>query len=84
MNPALQNELDCHALAKVEPTDRTDQVLARAAILVYRSHLEHDEELFAGHREDVLRRVDDGWRIARRTIVLDQSVLHAKGLSIFF
>ena len=39
MNPALQNELDCHALAKVEPTDRTDQVLARAAILVYRSHL---------------------------------------------
>ena len=35
-------------------------------------------------REDRLRRVDHGWKIARRRLVLDQNVLLAKNLSIFF
>lgn len=69
---------------EVERGENADEVLARSAILVYRSHLERDEEWFAGRREDVLRRAGDQWRIARRTIVLDQTVLQAKGLSIFF
>ena len=37
-----------------------------------------------GKRQDVLRRVGDGWRIARRTIILDQNVLLAKNLTVFF
>lgn len=69
---------------EVEHTDHEDELLVRSAMLVYRSHLEHDEEFFPGRREDVLRRVDGRWRIARRTITLDQTVLQAKGLSIFF
>lgn len=72
------------ANVEVEPTERADEVLARSAILVYRSHLERDEEWFAGRREDLLRKRADDWRIAKRTIVLDQTVLQAKGLSIFF
>ena len=35
-------------------------------------------------REDVLRRVDGGWRIAGRKIIFDQSVLMAKNLTFFF
>ena len=34
--------------------------------------------------EDLLRRWNGGWKIARRKIVLDQSVLLAKNLTVFF
>jgi 3-phenylpropionate/cinnamic acid dioxygenase small subunit len=32
----------------------------------------------------VLRRVGGAWKIARRRLVLDQAVLTAKNISIFF
>ena len=67
----------------IEPQANGD-VLARTAFLIYRSHLETDQQLFAGSREDVLRRVDGAWRVAKRTIVLDANVLLDKNLSIFF
>ena len=65
-----------------EPLDSGD-VQAKTAFLVYRSHLETDQQLLAGSREDVLRRVDDAWKVAKRTIVLDANVLLDKNLSIF-
>jgi len=68
----------------VEPVEGENEVKARSAFLLYRSRLEHDVDLFAGQREDILRRVDGEWKIARRNIVLDQAVLQAKNLSIFF
>ena len=58
-------------------------VAAKTAFLVYRSHLETDHQLLAGSREDVLRRANGGWKIAKRTIVLDANVLLDKNLSIF-
>jgi 3-phenylpropionate/cinnamic acid dioxygenase small subunit len=59
---------------------------AHCNFLLYRSRLEHDVEFFVGARQDLLRRVDRGvgWEIARRKIVLDQSTLNAKNLSMFF
>jgi 3-phenylpropionate/cinnamic acid dioxygenase small subunit len=60
-----------------------DEVQARTAFLVYRSHLETDHQLLSGYREDVLRRIDGGFKIARRTIVLDANVLLDKNLSVF-
>jgi hypothetical protein len=32
----------------------------------------------------VLRRASDGWKIARRDIILEQNVLMAKNLTTFF
>jgi 3-phenylpropionate/cinnamic acid dioxygenase small subunit len=55
----------------------------RCNFLVYRTRMEKDEDLFVGSREDVLRRIEGGFKIARRTIVLDQAVLAAKNISIF-
>jgi 3-phenylpropionate/cinnamic acid dioxygenase small subunit len=52
--------------------------------VVYKTRLERELDLFAGHREDVLRKVDGDWKIAWRKIVLAQSVLASKNLSIFF
>ena len=57
---------------------------SRQALLLYRTHLEHDEDFFVGSREDVLRKVNGEWKIAKRTIVLDANVIHAKNLSVFF
>jgi 3-phenylpropionate/cinnamic acid dioxygenase small subunit len=56
----------------------------RSALLVYRNRLEREENLFAGRRVDILRRVAGGLQVARRVILLDQSVLQAKNISTFF
>ena len=67
----------------VEPVSE-DVVKTKTAFILYRSHHETDENIFAGSREDELRRTGDGWKIARRTIVLDSNVILAKNLSVFF
>jgi len=59
------------------------EVKAKTAFLVYRSHLETDHQLLAGSREDLLRKVDGAWKIAKRTILLDANVLLDKNLSVF-
>lgn len=58
----------------------------RSAFLLYRNRLETEVDVFAGERQDRLRRVDTpaGWQIVRRTILLDQNTLLAKNLSVFF
>ena len=59
------------------------ETLVRSRFLVSRSRLADEVDLFVGRREDILR--DDGsWKIARRTVLLDQNVLQAKNLTIFF
>lgn len=42
------------------------------------------DERLALLRVDVLRRVDGGFRVLRRTIHLDQSVLLSRNLTTFF
>jgi 3-phenylpropionate/cinnamic acid dioxygenase small subunit len=37
-----------------------------------------------GKRNDILRRAGDTWKIARREIILEQSVLTAKNLTVIF
>lgn len=69
---------------EVERIDGGEDVQVRSSFLVYRSHLEHDEEIYAGARKDVLRRSGDSWAIARREIHLDQGTILGKNLAIFF
>jgi 3-phenylpropionate/cinnamic acid dioxygenase small subunit len=52
--------------------------------LVYRTRGETEQDFYIGRREDILRDVDGAWKIARRKIILDQNVLLAKNVSIFF
>ena len=60
------------------------EVKAKTAFILYRSHHETEENVFAGYRDDILRPSDGDWKIARRTIVLDSNVILAKNLSVFF
>lgn len=64
-------------------SDDGGKIEARSNFLVYRTRMETDQDLFVGMREDLLRRIDGGFSIARRTIILDQAVLNAKNISIF-
>lgn len=60
------------------------EVDCRCRFLVYRNRLEDEQDIYIGKRLDSLRRTDGGWRIARREVRLDQNVLLAKNLSVFF
>ena len=60
------------------------EVTVVCRFLVYRNRLQDETDFFVGKREDVLRQVDGQWQIARRKILLDQNVLLAKNLTLFF
>ncbi len=60
------------------------EILVGCRFLVYRNRVQTETDLLVGKREDLLRRVNSGWRIARRKIILDQNVLLAKNLTFFF
>jgi 3-phenylpropionate/cinnamic acid dioxygenase small subunit len=69
---------------EVEPGDTEAEVRVYSSFIVGRNRGETEQDFFVGGRQDTLRKVDGAWKIARRTIVLDQNVLLAKNMSIFF
>jgi 3-phenylpropionate/cinnamic acid dioxygenase small subunit len=62
----------------------SSEITVKSRFLVYRNRVETETDFLVGKREDLLRRVDGGWQIARRKIILDQNVLLAKNLTVFF
>lgn len=80
----------CHIVSGVrllsaEPSaEDAREVVAGSRFLVHQNRVEYETYTFIGRRTDTLRREGDDWRIARREIVLEQNVLLAKNLSIFF
>ncbi len=58
-------------------------VAVKSRFFVYRNRLETETDVLVGRREDLLRRIGNQLRIARRKIVIDQSVLMAKNLTVF-
>lgn len=68
----------------VAPVGQRDELLVRSAFILYRTHMEYDEDIMGGCRTDILRVQDGGFRIAHRSIRLDQAVLLAKNLAVFF
>jgi len=68
----------------VGPLDASDEVTVSANFMVYKNRAETEQDFFIGTRRDVLRRAKDAWRIAARRIVLDQTVMLAKNVTIFF
>ena len=80
----------CHMISNVQILKMSPagpsptEVHVKSRFLIYRNRVETETDLLVGKREDLLRRVDGGFKIARRKIVLDQSVLLAKNLTFFF
>jgi 3-phenylpropionate/cinnamic acid dioxygenase small subunit len=80
----------CHVVSAVQVIDarpsREDaqEVTARSRFIVYQNRQQYETYFFVGKRTDNLRRVNGNWKIARREIILDQNVLLAKNLTVFF
>ena len=63
--------------------DDGSEIEVHSNFMVYRTRMETDQDIFVGTREDLLRRNDGGFKIVKRTIILDQAVLNAKNISVF-
>jgi 3-phenylpropionate/cinnamic acid dioxygenase small subunit len=59
------------------------EVEVSCRFLVYRNRVADETDFLVGRRKDRLRQVGDSWQVVRRELLLDQSVLLAKNLSIF-
>ena len=64
-------------------SDDGSSIEVHANFFVYRTRMETDQDVFVGERQDILRRMNGSFQIARRTIILDQAVLSAKNISVF-
>ena len=61
-----------------------DEVRLSSRFLVYRNRVADETDFLVGRRKDTVRRDPvTGWKVARRYLLLDQTVLLAKNLSIF-
>ena len=80
----------CHVVSNVQILEATPSIVAPSTVsvkcrfLIYRNRVDTETDTLVGKREDVLRKVDGLWKIARRKVVLDQAVLLAKNLTVFF
>jgi len=59
------------------------EVEVSCRFVVYRNRVADESDFLVGRRRDRLRRTGEGWRVCRRRLLLDQSVLLAKNLSVF-
>jgi len=75
-----------HMIANIEvaPGDGASELKVYSNFIVYRSRAETEQDFYVGARQDVLRRLAGTWKIAGRKVILDQNVLLAKNVSIFF
>lgn len=68
-----------------QPTERGEESEVRSNLLVFRSRWDRpDYTLIAAERRDVWRHSPVGWRLARRTVILDSATLPTHNLAFFF
>ncbi|SCG78021.1 3-phenylpropionate/cinnamic acid dioxygenase subunit beta [Micromonospora inositola] len=74
-----------HLVTNIRLVDVTaDVVEVSCRFLVYRNRMDVESDTLIGRRRDTLVRHGDGWLLRKRLILLDQSVLLAKNLTVFF
>lgn len=64
--------------------DRGDELDVRSNFILYRTRLKSEELTWIGSRKDVLRRTEGNFKIAKRHIFLEQTLLLSQNLSNFF
>lgn len=80
----------CHIVTNIRiksvapDLEQASEVDVSCRFLVHLNRVEYETYSFVGRRNDMLRRVDGKWKIARREIILDQNILQAKNLTAFF
>jgi len=66
-----------------DPGDNPDEYKVRSNCFIYRSRgTSPTPSFYSLSRKDVVRRTEDGWRLARRWAAFDQALINAHNLSI--
>jgi 3-phenylpropionate/cinnamic acid dioxygenase small subunit len=69
---------------RVAEGEEEDEVAVRTNLLLYRSRgSDPKHDLISAERKDTLRKEDDQWKLRKRVILLDHSVLTTHNLSVF-
>jgi 3-phenylpropionate/cinnamic acid dioxygenase small subunit len=67
-----------------DPAEVVEHLVVESAELLFRSRGDVNESaLVSCGREDLLRWCDDRWKLARRRIIADESVLRMQNLAVF-
>lgn len=64
--------------------DRDDELDVETYFHVYRTRLKSEVDQWVGSRRDVLRRHEGSFQIAKRVVLLDQTILLSRNLSTMF
>ncbi len=67
-----------------EDKNGVEELSVRSRLLLYQNRCEYEQTYFPVRRYDTLRRANGALRIAERKIILEQTVLLAKNLTVFF
>ena len=75
-----------HMIGNVRVLDASnpDEVKVSSRFVFHRNRHQREESTFFGKRIDTLRREEGSWKILRREIYIDESVLLHKNLTSFF
>jgi ethylbenzene dioxygenase beta subunit len=65
-------------------TNTPDEFEVHSVFTLYRSRFERDDSTLMGRRKDIFRRAEEGFHLAGRLVLLQQSTLMAKNLNVFF
>jgi 3-phenylpropionate/cinnamic acid dioxygenase small subunit len=81
--PSRTRHFLTNVLAKA--TEQRDEFAVSANFLVTRTRADQGYQMFTGRREDLLRRMAPSeYQIARRRILIDQTVITSTNISVFF
>ena len=61
-----------------------EDVTVHSNFKLYRTRLNSEEDSWIGRREDMVRRVDGHFKLARRHIFLEQTVILSQNMSSLF
>lgn len=64
--------------------DKPSELNVTSRFLLYQNRVQYETYTFVGRRHDTIRNTEQGWKIARREILLEQNILLAKNLTMFF
>jgi 3-phenylpropionate/cinnamic acid dioxygenase small subunit len=67
----------------VEDGPKAGELQVLSTFIVRQARKLRNEAWWAGRRRDLVRRAEGGWKIARREVLLDATIL-PRGISIFF
>lgn len=79
--PSFTRRIVANLLAHTTPVE--SEISARSSLLAYRKRGGDEAHLISAQRQDLLRRDGSGWKLCRRKVMLDQSVVDMANIAIF-